>query len=154
MIVVSDTSPITTLLRVNHFHLLVTLFHEVIIPNGVREELLRGHQNLPRELKIVAVQDSTAVERLKLHLDIGEAEAIALTKELKADALLIDEKKGRRIATAEGLTAVGLLAVIVMAREKGLIPSVKDLLEKLQNNGRFYVSESMRSKTLREAGEI
>jgi predicted nucleic acid-binding protein len=154
VIVVADTSPITTLLKVNQIDLLFDLFDEVIVPTAVRDELLRKHTSVPRELKIVAALDTATVERLKLQLDIGEAEAITLTKELHADALLIDEKKGRRIAAEEGLTVVGLLAVIVMARERRLIASVKDLLEKLQMTGGFYVSESMRLKTLREAGEI
>jgi uncharacterized protein len=133
--------------------LIFDLFQEVLIPQAVCDELGRNYKNLPIELKVAVAHDTADVARLRTLLDAGEAEAIALSKELQADAVLIDEKKGRRVAEEEGLTVVGLLAVIVLAREKQLISSVKELLDDLQTRGGFYVSARMRQKVLAEAGE-
>ncbi len=58
MIVVSDTSPLTALLTVGEAELLPKLFHEVIIPEAVRAELLRSHPSLPGWLRVASVKDT------------------------------------------------------------------------------------------------
>ena len=92
MIVVSDTSPLTALLSVREADLLPTLFGEVIIPEAVRDELLRCHSNLPHWLRVEAVSNAAESVQLGRAVDRGEAEAIELAKELRADRLLIDER--------------------------------------------------------------
>ena len=62
MIVVSDTSPVTALLTVGEADLLPALFTEVVIPEAVREELLRSHRSLPQWLRITAVKDRLRVD--------------------------------------------------------------------------------------------
>jgi len=49
-------------------------------------------------------------------VDAGEAEAIELARELHADQLLMDERKGRRLAVQEGIPVIGLLGVVLLAR--------------------------------------
>lgn len=98
MIVVSDTSPLTALLTVGQAELLPKLFREVVIPDAVRIELLRNHPRLPDWLRVASVKDSAQAERYSRIVDAGEAEAIELARELHADQLLIDERKGRRLA--------------------------------------------------------
>lgn len=95
MIVVSDTSCISNLLTIGHAHLLNELFGEVIIPPAVEDELQRFHSDLPDFLRRVAPRDSALLSRLAVEVDIGEAEAICVARELHADRLLIDEKLGR-----------------------------------------------------------
>ena len=85
MIVVADTSPLTALIQVGAEGLLPTLFGRLVIPEAVRSELLAFHTNLPDWLETVAVTDRACVERLSKSIDAGEAEAIALAEELKAD---------------------------------------------------------------------
>src|SRR5205823_2843711 len=103
MIVVSDTSPITALLAVGAESLLAQLFTEVVIPSAVRDELIRSHSSLPPWLKVEVVRNPTKAARFARTVDIGEAEAIELALELHADRLLIDERKGRRLASQEGI---------------------------------------------------
>ncbi len=98
MIVVSDTSPRTALLTAGAADVLPKLFHEVIIPEAVRDELRRGHPELPSWLRVAAVANHARARQYAQIVDAGEAEAIQLAKELHADQLLIDERKGRSIA--------------------------------------------------------
>src|SRR5205809_130507 len=112
MIIVSDTSPLSALLTIKQAELLKTIFGEVVIPNGVCSELLRFHPELLEWLKLQRPADMQLVERHCQVVDRGEAEAIVLAKELGADYLLIDERKGRRLARDQGLQVIGLLGVV------------------------------------------
>jgi hypothetical protein len=103
VIVVSDTSPITSLVDVGHVELLRTLFSRVIVPREVARELERGHVGVPVWVEVHDATDRSMVSRFEAEVDLGEAEALALAVELKADRLLIDERQGRAIAERVGL---------------------------------------------------
>jgi hypothetical protein len=153
MIVVSDTSPITALLTIGRADLLVQLFAEIVIPQAVHDELCKSHAVLPEWLRVAAVSDRARVQLLAQTVDLGEAEAIALARELNADHLLIDERKGRRLATQLGLSVVGLLGAVIMAKRRGLIPSARDVLARLDRDAGVYLSDDLRDATLRSVGE-
>ena len=153
MIVVSDTSPLTALLTVGEENLLPRLFAEVVIPAAVRDELLRNHPHLPDWLCIEPVSNTCEVSRLAAVVDAGEAEAIELAKELHADHLLIDERKGRRLAVQEGVPVIGLVGVLLLAKRHQLIPSVRVLLQRIEQEAGMYLSESIREQALKSAGE-
>jgi predicted nucleic acid-binding protein len=93
------------------------------------------------------------VNRLEAELDLGEAEAIVLAKEEHADLLLSDEKLGRRIALREGLRVSGLLALLVEAKRRGLVQSVREITGLLETKAGFRVSEVVKSALFREANE-
>lgn len=86
-------------------------------------------------------------------VDRGEAEAIALAEELHADHLLIDERKGRRLAQQQGLPVVGLLGVVLLARRAQLIPSARTLLEKLDDEAGIYLTDELKAAALKTVGE-
>jgi uncharacterized protein len=153
MIVVSDTSPLTALLSVGEEEILPRLFGKVIVPIAVREELMQSHALLPDWLEVRDVVDLAAAKRLTLMVDAGEAEAIELAKELHADLLLIDERKGRRLAVAEGVSVIGLLGVVVLAKRRGLIPSAHNLLAALKDQAGFYLSGELFDRALASVGE-
>lgn len=153
MIVVSDTSPLTALLTVGQADLLMRLFVEVVIPEAVRDELRKSHAPLPDWLQVRSVLDRTEVNRYSRTVDLGEAEAIALARELRADYLLIDERKGRRLATQQGLSVVGLLGAILMAKRRNLIPSARALLVRLDQDAGVYLGDELREAALRSVGE-
>jgi|SRR5665213_837330 len=154
MIVVSDTSPLTTLLQIGKVDLLQKLYGEVLIPEAVRGELFITHQSLPGFFLCVSVTDRQAVTRLLVELDPGEAEAIVLAKERHADVLLIDELEGRNVAAREGLPFVGLLGVLGQAKLKGFLPSVRDVLREIENETTFFLSQEMENLALKLAGEL
>ncbi len=153
MIVVSDTSPLTALLTVNRSDVLPQLFAEVVVPRAVWDELRRSHVDLPAWLKVREVADAQETARLANLLDQGEAEAIELAKELRADLLLIDERKGRRLAAEEGVPVIGLLGVVLLAKRRGLIPSARALMEALRTEAGAYLSDELLDMALRSVGE-
>lgn len=90
---------------------------------------------------------------MKKELDKGEAEAIALALELKADALIIDELKGRNKAEQVGLRIIGLLGTLVEVKKEGLIPAVKPLMDDLVSKAGFKIRPALYQQVLKISGE-
>ncbi len=153
MIVVSDTSPITALLAIGQVDLLSVLFHDVIIPPAVHRELLRAHLALPPWLRVMGIRDSDHVQRLLTSLDMGESEAIVLAEETHADMLLIDERKGRRVAVEEGLHVIGLVGVVLLAKQEGHIESASSVLQELRRKAGMYLADNILRTALESVGE-
>lgn len=158
MLVVSDTSPITNLLRIGRLGLLHDVFGQVIIPQTVYDELCElPHQQLAIDgepwLIIRSAGQLNLVTTLKEELDAGEAEAIALAIEIKADYLIIDELKGRHKAEALGVRIVGLLGVLIQAKQAGYLLAVKPVLIELKDRAGFRIHETLYQRVLEMAGE-
>ena len=153
MIIVSDTSPITALLAIGRTNLLTGLFGDVPIPEAVLKELLRSHPALPGFLQVKCVSNTVEVAKLAQFLDLGEAEAIVLAKELHADRLLIDERKGRRLARTEGVPIIGLLGVVLLAKHRKMISSARELLLSLERDAGMFLAEDLRETALKSVGE-
>jgi predicted nucleic acid-binding protein len=117
MIVVSDASPILNLGIVERLGLLRDLFHDVVVPFTVSEELARYGVPLQEEwMRVVVAVGVTELSRLRESLDPGEAEAIIVAQEISADLILLDERRGRREAQSRGLTVTGVLGVLAAAK--------------------------------------
>jgi predicted nucleic acid-binding protein len=153
MIVVSDTTALTTLIKSGLEHVLPGLFGEVRIPRAVAQELRQFHPVLPTWCQIESAKESRVLDSLRIAVDAGEAEAIALALDLQADFVLLDDKKGRRQAEALGLTCLALPAVMVAAKRQGLISSVTEAFAILAAKGRYGVAESTAIVLLRSVGE-
>ncbi|MEC4817285.1 MAG: DUF3368 domain-containing protein [Scytonema sp. PMC 1069.18] len=152
MIIVSDTTPISELAKVDHLDLLPKLFGQVLIPQGVFNELQVGQhpaaefvQNLSW-LEVVTVENQQVVEELQksCNLHLGESEAIALAEEIGASQLLIDEKAARKVAMARKLPLIGTVGILLLAKRRCLLDSVQDILDEMQVKGtrmseRLYV---------------
>lgn len=148
MIVVSDTTPIISLLKIGRLDLLEGLFGEVLIPNAVYRELTADKRFIDEAgeitnasyIKTVSVSNPGAVRILRMAtgLDQGESEAIVLTDELGADILLMDEAKGRTISGQMGITIMGTIGLLVSAYEDKLLTSVeaRKYIDILQKSGR------------------
>lgn len=162
MIIVSDTSPIINLAIIGKLDILPTLFGKVIIPHKVFEEITIQGADMPgadvvREATWVEIKKCTnpeLVQALKLQVDSGEAEAIVLAFELKVELLLIDERIGRQLAKDFDLPIMGLLGVLKLAKGKGLIPSIKPILDQLISVAGFRVSKDLYHEILRIEGEL
>lgn len=131
MIVVSDTTPLISLMKVSLLDLLKTLFGEILIPEAVFRELTTN-ENFHEEalriknssfIRVVVVDDPKVVNVLQKAsgLDLGESEAIAYADHVKADFLLMDEVKGRRVARSMGLPIMGTVGVLLAAYEDGVL---------------------------------
>jgi predicted nucleic acid-binding protein len=93
------------------------------------------------------------VRALRDNLDPGEAEAIVLAIEHRADLLLVDERRARRTATAMGVTVMGLLGVVARAKQVGLIDLAKPVLDELIETARFWIGADLYAEVLAEMGE-
>ena len=91
---------------------------------------------------------------LQREVDRGEAEAIGLAVQLKADVLLIDERQARQLAQYLELHVVGLLDVLQEAKQRHCITSVKPILDDLITRARFRLSHKLYQRTLYTAGEL
>ncbi|MBM3841557.1 MAG: DUF3368 domain-containing protein [Verrucomicrobia bacterium] len=153
MIVVSDTSALTSLIHVGQLGLLRELYGSVLIPTAVHRELLRSHSPLPSFLEAREISDHKMALRLEAELDLGEAEAIVLAKETRANLLLIDEKLGRQVAELEGVPITGLMGVLVEAKRQSKLNSVRELVELLEDRAGFRVSQAVKEEAFLAAGE-
>lgn len=160
MLVVSDTSPLICLIRLEKLDLLNQLFGEIIIPKAVYDEImiletfgddLSEFQNA-KWIEIREPKNLELLNELKPLLDLGETEAITLAKELNIRFLLIDEKKGREIATKKELITIGTIGILLKAKEQKLIQKIKPELEKLRKTG-FWISEKLFQKIIKIANE-
>ncbi|GAB4167507.1 MAG: hypothetical protein Fur0032_05600 [Terrimicrobiaceae bacterium] len=161
MIVVTNTSPLLNLAVIGEARLLPDLFGRVTAPNMVREEIdslrLRDQRFRSADTADAAdfatVRDSSRVALLSLHLDPGEAEAIALALELQADLILLDERRATRAARQLGLRTLGLLGVLLLAKRKGLIDQVRPLLDRLETEAGFWIAPDLRQQVCQAAKE-
>jgi predicted nucleic acid-binding protein len=134
MKIVSDSSSLIALAKIGRLNLLE---HEIIVPKAVFEEITRSRRAYARKLhtwgknRVSVVENRQAAEYLELVLDRGEAEVIVLAEELQADAVLIDDLKARKTAKLRGLTVIGIIGVLLDAKERGLVDDVKPLLDEL-----------------------
>ena len=151
MTVVCNTSPIINLAAIEKLFLLQKIFNTIIIPQSVFDEIVVRGKGLPgsKEVQesnwiiVQQVNNKALVTALSEILDEGEAEAIALAVETNADLLLIDERKGRKIASRFELNVLGLLGVITIAKERKLIPSVREVLDELKTIAGFRISGTL-----------
>ena len=65
-------------------------------------------------------------------LEMGEAEVLALARELQADLILVDEEKARKSALIAGFNVMGLLALFILAENLDHLQEVKPLIEELR----------------------
>jgi uncharacterized protein len=163
MVVVSDTSPICNLALIGRLELIRSQFGEVSIPPAVERELDR----LAQREAVHAIQLALAqgwITTKQLHsdklarilmatLDAGEAEAIALAVEERADWVLLDERDGRSAAERAGLRVTGVLGVLLRAKHAGQIESVRQEIIALRERAGFFLSAALEFRVLQSAGE-
>lgn len=123
--IVSDSTTLIILSNFNRFELLSNLFPQIIIPQAVYEELnAKVKTTLPPFIEVQKVTSFKLVDELKLLLDLGESEAIALAIELDSK-LIIDERRGRKVAMNMGITITGLLGIVYLNIKKSFISTTE-----------------------------
>jgi predicted nucleic acid-binding protein len=161
VIVVADTSVLINLCRVGQSSLFQDLFQEVFVPPEVAAEFARlagrtsrfAGLKLPAEIKQQSPSSFPDAVRNATGLDLGEAAALSLAVEIHADAVLIDERRGYEVAVQLGLRTVGILGMLLRAKSAGFLPAVKPVLDALQRDAGFWLSESLRKQVLQAAAE-
>lgn len=148
-IIISDTSCIITLSKINELEILQKLYTTVFITNDVLEEYSLP---IPQWIKIKSPSDKTRQQILEIQLDRGEASSIALGIELKNSTLILDDIKARKIAEILGLQITGTIGVLIKAKQEGHIKFLKPILNKIKDAG-FHISKNLELQALKETGE-
>ena len=158
-VVVADSSPIISFARANKLHIIPSIYKKVIIPQGVYDEIVVKGRGKPgaEEIKnadwisLCEIKNQVEVEKLKEKFGQGESEAVVLAQELKA-ILLADEWGVIREARRRGIEITSTHLVLIEAKKRRLIESVKKELEELIVSG-FRTTPVLIKETLRITGE-
>lgn len=148
-IIIADASVLIALSNINQLEILKKVYNSIIITPEVKMEF---GEKLPRWIHVEEVKDKQKIKILELKLDNGEASSLALALEQGNSLLIIDERKGREVAKKMGIKIIGLLGIIVKAKELEIIELVKPIFDKLEHV-EFRISEELKKKILLKAGE-
>ncbi len=157
MILIGDSSALIALAICDALDLLTELYENVYVPQAVYLEIVQGDRpesdKLRRYLREkVKNVDMTNYVYLDAYADIGETEAMLLYKQLSADVLLVDDKKGRKVAKMNKIEIIGSLGILLKAKKRGLLNEVSTSLKRLQNSI-IYLNQTLINEVLELAGE-
>ena len=135
--IISDSTTLIILSDLKRFNLLSNIFEKVYIPKKVFEEVnYRNNIKLPKFIEIIEINQNELLTNLKKILDEGESEAIALAVQKKLP-LIIDEKKGRKVAKNLNIEIIGLLGILYLNYKKNHLSKkeIEEFLDKAVLNG-------------------
>jgi len=156
--IISNTTPILSLLKIGKLNLLKEIYGKITIPKAVFLEIENGkdklfYQNLKLLDWIEIAEIKNKESRLFFFdLDDGEAEVLILANELHADLVILDEIMGRRYAKRLESNLTGTVGVLLKAKDRGLIKSVSELLNELRVKG-TWLNQKLINKALELANE-
>jgi predicted nucleic acid-binding protein len=163
MLVVSDTSPLSNLAIIGRLELLREQFGEVIMPSGVTRELSALDDSEARRLLSAAQQDGWLKEMTLPDwapfppelsgLDAGEIESLRLAMAIHADHVLMDEKDGRQRAAAIGVRTIGVLGILIRAKQSGSVTSLRAEVDRLRRDAGFFVDRALEARVFTIVGE-
>ena len=161
MIVISDSSVLINLAWINQLDLLPSLYQQIVVPTAVWHEVVIKGTGKPgaHEIKTAVwlqVKEPTnkaLVYALRQDLDAGEAEAIALAIEQQAELLLMDERVGRAAAQYFDLSVMGLIGILITAKQEKMLSEIRPCLDSLRQVAGFYISDALYQRVLRDVNE-
>ena len=140
-VVIADTGPLIILAGIDQLSLLPAMYTQIAIPEAVHAELQLGSSHRETKtlancfqqgwLQVVPVASSSTLEKLKQIVDSGEAEAILLAETINCRFLLIDDRKGRRVAVNRGHKVVGVAGLLLAAKQQKRIEAVTPLINQM-----------------------
>ncbi len=150
MVVIGNSSPVIHLAKIGRLNLLERLYSRILVPEKVYLECT-DTVHYHKETELIAksawikrhlIEDDRLFNLLYAEIDAGEAEALVLALEQKADLLLLDDQEARSMAKKLGLSVTGTLGVLLKAKNEGMINSFAEDLQKLQMSG-FWLSQNL-----------
>ena len=158
--VVCNSSPLIHLSKAGRLSLLRDFFQEILVPDEVLMESVENSGGAEDAKEIenadwihpLAIADMELKKALKLTLDDGEAAAIVLALEQKADLIIMDDYDGRAMAKEYNLKVIGTIGILLKAKLEGKTISLKHDLDNLRKNG-FWLGEELYLKLIMEANE-
>ena len=161
MTVVSNTSPLIALAEIGLLSLAQQLYGAVTVPGAVFDEITVAGAGAPGASEIrdaswietLRVDDTPLLRALRIELDAGEAEAITCAVQLRADWLLIDERRGRAAAEKLGLRVIGTLGLLIASKRAGHLAAVKKPLHALRDQAGLWMNDALMRRVLMAANE-
>lgn len=158
--IIADSSLLISLSIIEQLELLPQLYHRVLLPPAVWDEVQIQGVELPGTEAVsqvewveIQVPFSMLLEPLSILVDRGEAEAIALAQSIPHSIVLLNDARSRRVAERLGISSIGTIGILRRAKKAGWIGEVKGYIEQLQANG-IYIRSSIVEAVLRDVGEI
>jgi len=152
MKIVSNTGPIIGLAKIGRIFMLKSLAKEMLIPPMVHKELFgkvgseseQIDQALNAFIHIAGLMPlEPATEKTIADLDEGEKQTIGLASTVEGDVLLLlDDRVGRHVAEKLNIPTTGLIGLLLLAKEKGLVKNIGSLIEELRDNG-YWISDEV-----------
>ena len=143
-VVISDTSCLIAMEKLDAFHLLKSLYGEVKITSEIAAEF---GKSLPEWFKIEKSTNKKFQKIIETLIDKGEASAIALALNYDNSLLILDDLKGRKFAVKLGLKITGTLGILYKCKQVGIIEKIKPFIDKLINSG-FRLPEKVVAEIL------
>lgn len=159
--VVSNSSPIIHLAKIGKLDLLKIYFQTIMVPESVYKEAVADAKQRQEVgiiknadwIKVLEVKDKNLVKLLRIYLDEGESESIALSLQIGADLILLDDFDAREKARLYGIPITGTIGILLRAKKDNKITSLKETLSDLKRTG-FWLSDSLTENLLKASGEF
>ena len=160
MKIVCNTSPLILLAKIHRLDTLIRLYRQLMIPKAVADEIGNkpGEENdqVQALLKKGTLQLKQVSEKILAELPIdlgrGEREAIALVIDSGADLVILDDRQRRIVSRDRGLSVTGTVGVLIEAKERGFIPSLRPEMDRLIEAG-MWINEVFYHRILKEYDE-
>ena len=147
--IISDTSCFIILTNIGELDLLQKVYGQIVTTIEVAAEY---GERLPDWVIIESVNDKHRQKILEMQVDKGEASALALTIETSDSTIIVDDFRARKVAERLGINYTGTIGVIIKAKLKGIILSIKPLLAKIRQT-EFRITDEIEQQALKEACE-
>lgn len=147
--IISDTSCFIILSKINELDLLHKVYGQITTTIDIAVEY---GETLPDWVEIIEVKDKPKQTLLELQIDKGESSAIALALEIPNSTIILDDIKARKIADKLGLIYTGTIGVIIKAKLKGILPSIRPIINKIKQTD-FRLTEEIELQALKQANE-
>ena len=158
-VIVPDSSPLIGLARIDQLDLLPKLYSKILVPPAVWDEVTIRGIGRPGAHEVSQVKwiekqnpDPVMAESLSIMIDRGEAEVIALGRNLANCTLLLDDSHARRVAERFNIPRIGTVGVLRRAKQAGLIDKLRPYLNALVENS-IYIRQKLIDAVLKDVGE-
>jgi len=157
MLIIADTSALVAISTCDGLQWLDTLFDELQVPNAVYIEAITEGKPQAEKLKRYLADKVAGTDLSELIIAApgmgkGELEAMALYRKRKADRLLIDDLRARKVALYNNIQVVGSVGILLMAKNQGLIKAIRPHLERIQKS-EVHLGDALIAEALKMAGE-